>query len=99
MRQVKGRQFDVAKTVTNKEVEMPGSQSDPRIELRAAKIAIKWMNGFAEELDTAAREAAMNSDFVSEAHYRQALPLATARLLAAIETNGTDSGNAQQRVA
>jgi hypothetical protein len=78
---------------------MAGSQSDPKIELGAAKIAIKWMNVFAEQLDTAAREAAMNSDFVSEAHYRQALPLATARLLATIETNGTESSNAQQRVA
>jgi hypothetical protein len=97
MMKVKGRQFD-AKTATNKEVEMAGSQSDLRIELRAAKIAIKWVNTFAEELDAAAREAAMNSDFVSEAHYRQALPLATARLLAAIE-NGTESSNAQQRVA
>ena len=77
---------------------MAGSQSDLRIELRADKIAIKWVNTFAEELDAAAREAAMNSDFVSEAHYRQALPLATARLLAAIE-NGTESSNAQQRVA
>jgi hypothetical protein len=78
---------------------MAGSQSDPRIELRAAKTAIKWMNAFAEELDAAARHAAANSDLVSEEHYRQALPIATARLLAAIETNRTESGNAQQRVA
>jgi len=78
---------------------MAGSQSDPRIELRAAKIAIKWMNAFAAELDTAARHAAANSDLVSEEHYRQALPIAIARLLAAIETNRTESSNAQQRVA
>ncbi len=78
---------------------MASSQPDPRIELRAAKIAIKWANAFAEELDAAAREAAMDMDpdIVSEAHYKQALPLAAARLLAAIE-NGAESGNAQQRV-
>lgn len=74
-------------------------QSDPKIELEAAWTAIEWKNLFAEQLDLAARQAAVDSEFVTSEHYRQALPIATVRMLEAIKTQNAESANGQRRAA
>jgi hypothetical protein len=78
---------------------MAAAQSDPRIELQAARAAVEWKNLFAEELDVAARQIANGAELVTAEHYRQALPIATSRILDAIESHRNKSSNVQQRAA
>ena len=78
---------------------MASALSVPRIELQAAKTAIEWTNLFAQELDAAARGAAKESGLVTSDHYRQALPIATSRVLAAINSQNVEDHDVNSRAA
>jgi hypothetical protein len=72
---------------------------NPVIELEAARIAIEWKSLFASELRVAARQLAKGSPRVTAEHYRQALPVAVAKVLQAVNTCSTGSRDARCRIA
>jgi hypothetical protein len=78
---------------------MAGAQLDARIELQAAKMAIEWTSLFAHELAAAARQAAIDSELVTEEHYRQALPIAASRFLAALKSPNSQVSDVNSRAA
>lgn len=78
---------------------MAGGQPKPRIDLKAAQMAVQWKHLFATELKSAAEELATGSHLVTVEHYRQALPEAISRVLRAAETESVESADAQRRVA
>jgi hypothetical protein len=81
------------------EVEMSDDQPNPRIAVEAVRMAVEWENIFATELKSAAQQLAKGSDLVTADHYRQAVPLAIARVLHATKTESVESANVQRRVA
>jgi hypothetical protein len=76
---------------------MPRSRRQPRIGLQAARAAIEWTHLFAQELNAAARQAAKDADLITVEHYRQALPIASAKVLEATESYQVESANARSR--
>ena len=78
---------------------MEGGQPEPRIDLKAAQMAVQWENLFGTELKLAAERLAKHSSLVTVEHYRQALPEAISRVLHAAETESIESADAQRRVA
>lgn len=78
---------------------MVDSQSSPRIEVEAARLAVEWKNLFASELKLAARQLAKGSDLVTANHYRQAMPDAVSKVLHAAKTTLVESRNVPRRVA
>ena len=78
---------------------MAREESGLRTELVAAKAAINWTNRFAELLHGAARQAAKDSELVTIEHYKQALPIAASRMMAAIEPDDVESADAESQAA
>ena len=78
---------------------MIDGQSNPKIEVEAARMAIEWKNLFATELQLAAQQLAKGSELVTAEHYWQALPTATSRVLHVVKTHSTESANVQRRIA
>ncbi len=78
---------------------MADGQPNPRIEVKAARMAVEWENIFAAELKSAAQQLAKGSDLVTVDHYRQAIPDAVSRVLHAAQTESAESADVQRRVA
>ncbi len=78
---------------------MTDSQSEPRIEVGAARMAVEWKNLFAAELKSVAQHLAMGSDVVTKEHYLQAMPIAVSKVLQAVQEEAIGSANAKRRIA
>ena len=69
------------------------------IEVTAARLAIEWKHLFATELKLAAIKLAHGSLRLTSEHYRQAAPIALAKVLEAVNSPTDSASNAQRRVA
>jgi hypothetical protein len=78
---------------------MADGQLSPRIEVEAARMAVRWKSLFATELRLAAQQLAKGSDLVTVDHYRQAVPHAVSRVLHTASTESVESANVPRRVA
>lgn len=78
---------------------MPAGQSNPRVEVAAARLAVELKSLFATELKLAALELAKDSGPLTPEHYRQAVPKALSKVLQAGNTLPAPPSNVQRRVA
>ena len=81
-----------------KDVEIVNNQTNPPIELKAARMACEWEYLFAAELNRAAVEFAQGAGVITAAHYQGALPQVVTRILDIINVQSTES-HAQPRAA